>query len=206
MEPYTKQQALNYLKSVRRRVPDLFSQVLTAGGLFASLAFRPHARWLPDWRGSHHSGLQSPSVSSPTQCPNERWQKKKKKNHIFAVCRNHVIHAVGPVYHPKSKRAPLQLAGCYRISLELAVQHGLKHIVSMPEPDAALASPRSARYSPCSCPCFQAFPAISTGIYSYPAVSATRVALGEVRKFLDTDEAKEVRLVFFFVSRRSPTT
>ncbi|KAI9439871.1 hypothetical protein H4582DRAFT_2056555 [Lactarius indigo] len=84
----------------------------------------------------------------------------------------HVIHAVGPVYHPKSKRAPLQLAGCYRISLELAVQHGLKHI---------------------------AFPAISTGIYSYPIEGAARVALGEVRKFLDTDEAKEFERVIFVV-------
>ncbi|KAH9068509.1 A1pp-domain-containing protein [Lactarius deliciosus] len=87
-------------------------------------------------------------------------------------CRKHVIHAVGPVYHPKSKRAPLQLAGCYRISLELAVQHGLKHI---------------------------AFPAISTGIYSYPIEGAARVALGEIRKFLDTDEAKEFERVIFVV-------
>lgn len=31
--------------------------------------------------------------------------------------------------------------------------------------------------------------------------SATRVALGETRKFLDTDEAKEVRLVFFLDSK-----
>ncbi|KAH9003081.1 A1pp-domain-containing protein [Lactarius hatsudake] len=84
----------------------------------------------------------------------------------------HVIHAVGPVYHPKSKRAPLQLAGCYRISLELAVQHGLKHI---------------------------AFPAISTGIYSYPIEGAARVALGEIRKFLDTDEAKEFERVIIVV-------
>jgi O-acetyl-ADP-ribose deacetylase (regulator of RNase III) len=45
--------------------------------------------------------------------------------------RKHVIHAVGPVYHPRSTRAPLQLAGCYRISLQLAAEHGLKHIVSL---------------------------------------------------------------------------
>jgi O-acetyl-ADP-ribose deacetylase (regulator of RNase III) len=45
--------------------------------------------------------------------------------------RKHVIHAVGPVYHPRSTRAPLQLAGCYRISLQLAAEHGLKHIVSI---------------------------------------------------------------------------
>jgi len=80
----------------------------------------------------------------------------------------HVIHAVGPVYHPRSTRAPLQLAGCYRISLQLATEHGLKHI---------------------------AFPAISTGIYSYPIESATQVAFEQVRKFLETEEAKEACLV-----------
>jgi O-acetyl-ADP-ribose deacetylase (regulator of RNase III) len=42
---------------------------------------------------------------------------------------------------------------------------------------------------------FQAFPAISTGIYSYPIESATRVALEEIRKFLDTEQAKEACLV-----------
>ncbi|KAH9998813.1 A1pp-domain-containing protein [Russula compacta] len=85
----------------------------------------------------------------------------------------HVIHAVGPLYHPKSMHvAPLQLAGCYRISLQLALEHGLKHI---------------------------AFPAISTGIYGYPIESATRVAFEEVRKFLDTEEAKEFERVIFVV-------
>ncbi|KAI0303628.1 A1pp-domain-containing protein [Multifurca ochricompacta] len=73
----------------------------------------------------------------------------------------HVIHAVGPVYHPKDTRAPLQLAGCYRISLQLAVQHELKHILSIE--------------------------------------SATRVALGETRKFLDTDDAKEFERIIFVV-------
>ena len=42
----------------------------------------------------------------------------------------------------------------------------------------------------------QAFPAISTGIYGYPVESATRVAFEEVRKFLDTGEAKEASLVY----------
>ncbi|KAI0279756.1 hypothetical protein BGY98DRAFT_967279 [Russula aff. rugulosa BPL654] len=84
----------------------------------------------------------------------------------------HVIHAVGPVYHPQSTRAPLQLAGCYRISLQLAAEHGLKHI---------------------------AFPSISTGVYSYPLESATHVALCEARKFLDTEDAKEFERVIFTV-------
>jgi hypothetical protein len=51
---------------------------------------------------------------------------------------------------------------------------------------------------------FQAFPSISTGIYSYPIESATHVALGEVRKFLDTEEAKQACLVYvaIFALRR----
>jgi len=84
----------------------------------------------------------------------------------------HVIHAVGPVYHPRNTRAPLQLAGCYRISLQLATEHGLKHM---------------------------AFAAISTGIYSYPMESATRIAFEQVRKFLDSEEAKEFERVIFMV-------
>ena len=50
----------------------------------------------------------------------------------------------------------------------------------------------------------QAFPSISTGIYSYPVESATHVALGEVRKFLDTEDAKEACLVYvaIFALRR----
>jgi O-acetyl-ADP-ribose deacetylase (regulator of RNase III) len=49
---------------------------------------------------------------------------------------------------------------------------------------------------------FQAFSSISTGVYGYPIESATRVALGEVRKFLDAEEAKEASVVFVGI----PTT
>ena len=41
----------------------------------------------------------------------------------------------------------------------------------------------------------QAFPAISTGVYSYPIEAATQVAFGEVRKFLETEQGKEACLV-----------
>jgi len=61
--------------------------------------------------------------------------------------RKHVIHAVGPVYHPRSTRAPLQLAGCYRISLQLAAEHGLKHIVSI---DFSLLRARARECTPSS--------------------------------------------------------
>ncbi|KAH9972146.1 A1pp-domain-containing protein [Lactifluus volemus] len=82
----------------------------------------------------------------------------------------HVIHAVGPVYpsRPDNTLAPVQLAGCYRHGLQLAAERGLKHI---------------------------AFPAISTGIYRYPIDSATQIALGETRKFLDTEGAKKACLL-----------
>jgi hypothetical protein len=101
---------------------------------------RSHPWWLPDRRSSHDRGLQPPSVSTdaiPTAT-------EREKNTVIVATKNpanltprrhghrkHVIHAVGPVYHPRSTRAPLQLAGCYRISLQLAAEHGLKHIVSI---------------------------------------------------------------------------
>jgi len=52
----------------------------------------------------------------------------------------------------------------------------------------------------------QAFPAISTGIYSYPIESATQVAFGEVRKFLDTEQAKEACLVLVLGCHSYPST
>lgn len=74
----------------------------------------------------------------------------------------HVIHAVGPVWHGGDQGEPELLAACYRHSLTLAVQHGLRTI---------------------------AFPAISCGIFGYPAAAAARIAVREVKNFLDANEA-----------------
>jgi O-acetyl-ADP-ribose deacetylase (regulator of RNase III) len=65
----------------------------------------------------------------------------------------HVIHAVGPVWSGGGKNEEDLLASCYRTALALAAQKNLTSI---------------------------AFPAISTGIYRFPADLAARIAVGTV--------------------------
>ncbi|AYG68068.1 MULTISPECIES: O-acetyl-ADP-ribose deacetylase [unclassified Rhizobium] len=62
----------------------------------------------------------------------------------------HVIHAVGPVWNGGDHDEEELLASCYRSSLGLARKHGLKTI---------------------------AFPAISTGVYRFPAEPAAGIAI-----------------------------
>ncbi|KAF2200693.1 A1pp-domain-containing protein [Delitschia confertaspora ATCC 74209] len=83
-----------------------------------------------------------------------------------------VIHAVGPKYwltRAQGRHSEL-LSGCYRRSLELAVENGLKSI---------------------------AFSALSTGIYAYPSVEASMVALDTVRKFLDEGKGDTLDRIIF---------
>jgi O-acetyl-ADP-ribose deacetylase (regulator of RNase III) len=62
----------------------------------------------------------------------------------------HVIHAVGPVWNGGNRGEDQALASCYRRSIELCQAHGLASI---------------------------AFPAISTGVYRYPAGRAADIAV-----------------------------
>lgn len=71
-----------------------------------------------------------------------------------------VIHTVGPVWQGGGHGEDEELASCYRNSLRLAVGRGIRTI---------------------------AFPAISTGVYGFPMARAARIAVREVRRFLESD-------------------
>jgi len=88
----------------------------------------------------------------------------------FSLPARYVIHAVGPVWTGGRKNERELLAGCYRRSLELAAEKGLKRI---------------------------AFPNISTGIYGFPKKEAARIAIETVRSFLENE--KSVEEVIFVV-------
>lgn len=69
----------------------------------------------------------------------------------------HIIHTVGPVWHGGDKGEDELLASCYRASLALAEEHGVRTL---------------------------AFPAISTGVYGFPIERAAQIAVREVRGHL----------------------
>ena len=71
---------------------------------------------------------------------------------------DYIIHTVGPVWHGGSHGEAELLAGCYRHSLELAIEHGIRTV---------------------------AFPSISTGVYSYPVQQAAEIAVRTVKTMVD---------------------
>ena len=81
----------------------------------------------------------------------------------------HVIHAVGPVWAGGGKDEEALLAGCYRTALDLAAANGLKSI---------------------------AYPAISTGIYRFPADLAARIAVGTVSAEIAAQPRGMTRVIF----------
>lgn len=65
----------------------------------------------------------------------------------------HVIHTVGPIWHGGGQSEDAALASCYRRSLQLCHQNGLASV---------------------------AFPAISTGVYGFPAQRAADICVRTV--------------------------
>ena len=87
-----------------------------------------------------------------------------------------VIHTVGPVWRGGGDFEDELLANCYRRALDVAVQNDARSL---------------------------AFPAISTGIYGFPLERATRIAVREVRAFLEKNPSIEKVLFVCFDSRTS---
>lgn len=75
----------------------------------------------------------------------------------FNLPAKYIIHAVSPLYSGGSNEEEKKLRSCYRKSLELAEQHGIKSI---------------------------AFPLIATGTFRYPKEKGMRIALDEINAFL----------------------
>lgn len=73
-----------------------------------------------------------------------------------------VIHTVGPVWRGGQHGEAEVLANCYRNSLQLAKDNGIK---------------------------MAAFPAISCGAYGYPIPQAAHIAVNKTRDFLATDDS-----------------
>lgn len=84
----------------------------------------------------------------------------------------YVIHTVGPVWRGGNYGEPQLLANCYRSSLQIAKENGLRRV---------------------------AFPSISTGIFGYPVDKAAMVALSTVNEYLlqNTDSFDLIEWVLF---------
>jgi len=81
----------------------------------------------------------------------------------------YVIHAIGPVWGSGNQNEEALRASCYRRALDLAAENGLISI---------------------------AYPAISTGIYRFPADLAARIAVGTVAAEIAAEPRGITRVIF----------
>ena len=73
----------------------------------------------------------------------------------------YIIHTVGPVWNGGKKQEEELLAECYKNTLRVAVENGIRTI---------------------------AFPSIATGIYHFPVEKAAKIAVSTVAAFLQENE------------------
>jgi O-acetyl-ADP-ribose deacetylase (regulator of RNase III) len=86
----------------------------------------------------------------------------------------YVVHTVGPVYHRGKSGEAATLASCYRESIRIADEHGVRSL---------------------------AFPAISTGVFGYPVLEAAQVALTATFEALKTaTHVQHIRFIMFDAS------
>jgi len=85
----------------------------------------------------------------------------------------YVIHTVGPIWHGGNAGEPENLANCYRNSLKLAAQNGIKTI---------------------------AFPGISTGVYGYPVDAAAQITVQTIKEFFIKNPALEGEMEVILVA------
>jgi O-acetyl-ADP-ribose deacetylase (regulator of RNase III) len=88
----------------------------------------------------------------------------------FSLPAQWIFHAVGPVWNGGRHNEDALLAGCYRRCLALAAEHEVHSI---------------------------AFPAISTGIYSFPSDRAARIAIETVQAHVESSGVSLVNFVCF---------
>jgi O-acetyl-ADP-ribose deacetylase (regulator of RNase III) len=94
----------------------------------------------------------------------------------YGLPAKHVIHAVGLVWNGGGSGEDELLASCYRTALALAGDRGLRSI---------------------------AFPAISTGVYRFPADRAAQIAVGTVVSEVSSDPRGIAHVVFCCFSNES---
>ncbi len=110
-----------------------------------------------------------PEVRSGVRCPTGEVRITGGHN----LKARYVIHTVGPVWRGGSHGEPELLAACYRSSLQLAEERGIRSI---------------------------AFPAISCGVYGYPIDGAAAIAIEETVRFVDERPLPE-RILFVAFSQ-----
>jgi O-acetyl-ADP-ribose deacetylase (regulator of RNase III) len=94
----------------------------------------------------------------------------------FGLPARFVIHTVGPVWHGGDHGEAKLLARCYRHSLHLLLEHQLHTI---------------------------AFPAISCGVYGYPATQAAGIAVAALRDALSAGSSLDITLCCYSDAMRS---
>lgn len=87
-----------------------------------------------------------------------------------------MIHTVGPIWRGGSHNEECLLAACYRNSLEIAKEYGIRSV---------------------------AFPSISTGAYAFPLEKAAKVAVYTVDEYLRANKGIFDRVIWVLFDKHT---